>query len=71
MSGICKEHAASNAQVIAVGEAMALFTPRRADALADRMIHTLEQRGVDLSLTERRAELPTGLYIKDPGADVI
>lgn len=110
MSRPSKEGTASIAQVIAVGEAMALFTPRLAepvvdardfqldvggaeanvaahlaqlgvpatwasrlgvDALADRMIRTLEQRGVDLSLTERREDSPTGLYIKDPGAGVI
>lgn len=40
------------------------------DALGDRVLRQVAARGVDVSLVERDAAHPTGLYVKDPGRGV-
>lgn len=97
-------------RLVAVGEAMALLTPRSTepvveaesfqldvggaesnvaahmaqlgvpaawasrlghDALGERIVRTLQARGVDMTLAARLPDAPTGLYVKDPGNGVL
>lgn len=41
------------------------------DSLGRRLTATIRERGVDTSMVEVTADAPTGVYFKDPGADVL
>lgn len=41
------------------------------DALGDRLLQTLADRGVDARWVDRSSHAPTGVYFKDPGNSVI
>lgn len=55
------------AHVAALGHRAAWYSRLGTDALGDRILRQLAQRGVDVSGVERDPIHPTGLYLKDPG----
>jgi 2-dehydro-3-deoxygluconokinase len=58
------------AHVAALGHRTSWFGALGADALGDRILARLNERGVDVSAVIRSTEHPTGLYVKDPGNGV-
>lgn len=59
------------AHVAALGHRTSWFSALGADALGDRILARLDDRGVDVSTVQRSKQHPTGLYVKDPGNGVL
>lgn len=57
--------------VAALGHRAVWFSRLGADALGDRVLRQLGERGIDVSTVVRDRERPTGVYFKDPGRGVI
>lgn len=54
----------------AAGRSVSWFGAVGDDALGRRVVRFLAERGVDVSLVRCDSGAPTGLYVKDPGAEV-